>query len=500
MRNQLFDDCLAAAAQEPGLFTLTAPTGLGKTLSLFAFAAEHCRIYGKRRIILILPFLAIIEQNVKDYRKVVPDLLEIHSNAQLDERARLLSERWDAPCIVTTSVGFFQPLFSAKPADCRHLHQLANSVLVLDEAQSLPPHLLDATLRTVKLLCTQYGCTVVFSTATQPSFGYRPGLSWQPREIAPDPAALFAATRRVTVDWRLKQPISLVEIAGEVAQENQACAIVNLRAHARALYRQLVEQTGAESTFFLTTDLCPAHRLAVLREIRERMQAGLPCRLVSTQCIEAGVDLDFPVVFRALAPLDAIIQAAGRCNRNGDSPTGRVIVFVPEEEKLYPSSAYENAANCVRILASRHPIDCNDLSHIQEYYQLLYSQSEGDKQALRQAVEEEDFLEVQNAYQIIENTGFQVVVPCPGEEKLYQEVKARYEKEGLTPALMRLAGPITVSSFQRDLVRQYCVPLYYRAWEHGGAAVETGYYLLGIPECYDRKQGIVLENVQLGMF
>lgn len=355
-------------------------------------------------------------------------------------------------------------------------------------------------LRTVKLLCTQYGCTVVFSTATQPSFGYRPGLSWQPREIAPDPAALFAATRRVTVDWRLKQPISLVGIAGEVAQENQACAIVNLRAHARALYRQLVEQTGAESTFFLTTDLCPAHRLAVLREIRERMQAGLPCRLVSTQCIEAGVDLDFPVVFRALAPLDAIIQAAGRCNRNGDSPTGRVIVFVPEEEKLYPSSAYENAANCVRILASRHPIDCNDLSHIQEYYQLLYSQSEGDKQALRQAVEEEDFLEVQNAYQIIENTGFQVVVPCPGEEKLYQEVEARYEKEGLTPALMRLAGPITVSSFQRDLVRQYCVPLYYRAWEHGGAAVETGYYLLGIPDCYDRKQGIVLENVQLGMF
>jgi CRISPR-associated endonuclease cas3-HD len=500
MRNQLFDDCLAAAAQEPGLFTLTAPTGLGKTLSLFAFAAEHCRIYGKRRIILILPFLAIIEQNVKDYRKVVPDLLEIHSNAQLDERARLLSERWDAPCIVTTSVGFFQPLFSAKPADCRHLHQLANSVLVLDEAQSLPPHLLDATLRTVKLLCTQYGCTVVFSTATQPSFGYRPGLSWQPREIAPDPAALFAATRRVTVDWRLKQPISLVEIAGEVAQENQACAIVNLRAHARALYRQLVEQTGAESTFFLTTDLCPAHRLAVLRKIRERMQAGLPCRLVSTQCIEAGVDLDFPVVFRALAPLDAIIQAAGRCNRNGDSPTGRVIVFVPEEEKLYPSSAYENAANCVRVLASRHPIDCNDLSHIQEYYQLLYSQSEGDKQALRQAVEAEDFLEVQHAYQIIENTGLQVVVPCPGEEKLYQEVKARYEKEGLTPALMRLAGPITVSSFQRDLVRQYCVPLYYRAWEHGGTAVETGYYLLGIPDCYDRKQGIVLENVQLGMF
>ena len=124
----------------------------------------------------------------------------------------------------------------------------------------------------------------------------------------------------------------------------------------------------------------------------------------------------------------------------------------------------------------------------------MYSQSEGDKRALRQAVEAEDFPEVQKAYQIIENTGLQVVVPCPGEEKLYQEVEKRHEKEGLTPALMRLAGPITVSSFQRDLVRQYCVPLYYRDWEHGGMAVETGYYLLGIPDGYDRKQGLVLEN------
>ncbi len=178
------------------------------------------------------------------------------------------SERWDAPCIVTTSVGFFQPLFSAKPADCRHLHQLANSVLVLDEAQSLPPYLLDATLRTVKLLCTQYGCTVVFSTATQPLW-LPAGVKLAAQGNCAGSAALFAATRRVTVDWRLKQPISLWGIAGEVAQENQACAIVNLRAHARPLYRQLVEQTGAESTFFLTTDLCPAHRLAVLREIRE---------------------------------------------------------------------------------------------------------------------------------------------------------------------------------------------------------------------------------------
>ena len=435
----------------------------------------------------------------KDYKKIVPDLLEIHSNAQLNERSRLLSQRWDAPCIVTTSVGFFQPLFSAKPTDCRHLHQFANSVLVLDEAQSLPAHLLDATLRTVKLLCSQYGCTVVFSTATQPSFDYRPGLSWRPREIAPNPDALFAATRRVTFAWRLKQPTSLDEIAGEMAQESQACAIVNLRAHAKALYQTLVEQTGEENTFFLTTDLCPAHRLAVLTEIQGRMQAGLPCYLVSTQCIEAGVDLDFPVVFRALAPLEAIIQAAGRCNRNGDSPIGRVVVFVPDMDRLYPSPAYENAANCVRTLESRHPIDCNDLEHIREYYQLLYCQSDGDQQALRCAVEEEDFAAVQEAYKMIENTGVQVIVQWEGEEKLYQEVRKQYDREGLTPGLMQRAGPITVSSFQRDLVQKRCEPLYYRTREGKEEKVEAGYYLLGLPDCYHRKQGLNLEVENLGI-
>ncbi|MCD7845320.1 MAG: CRISPR-associated endonuclease Cas3'' [Oscillospiraceae bacterium] len=170
LRDQLFDACLKAGAWEPGLFTLTAPPGLGKTLSLFAFAAKHCRIWGKRRIILILPFLAIIEQNCKDYRAVLPELLEVHSSVKWTQETSPLAERWDVPCVVTTSVSFFEPLFSAHARDCRHLHQLANSVIVLDEAQALPNPLLDATLRTVKELCDHYGCTVVFSTATQPSF------------------------------------------------------------------------------------------------------------------------------------------------------------------------------------------------------------------------------------------------------------------------------------------------------------------------------------------
>ncbi|MEG2421914.1 MAG: CRISPR-associated endonuclease Cas3'', partial [Oscillospiraceae bacterium] len=170
IRDDLFEDCLTAAQSPPGLFTLTAPTGTGKTLSLLAFAAAHAQKWDKRRIILLLPFLALAEQSVRDYRAVIPDLLESHSAANLSEETRLLAERWSSACIVTTTVGFFEPLFAARPTDCRRLHQIANSVIVLDEAQSLPPTLLDATLRCVKELCDRYGCTVVFSTATQPSF------------------------------------------------------------------------------------------------------------------------------------------------------------------------------------------------------------------------------------------------------------------------------------------------------------------------------------------
>lgn len=495
LRDQLFEECLTAASQAPGLFTLTAPTGLGKTLSLFAFAAEHCRMHGMRRIILVLPFLSIIEQNTEDYRNIIPDLLEIHSSVEADEGHRLLSQRWDAPCIVTTNVGFFEPLFSSRPGACRHLHQLANSVIVLDEAQSLPPHLLDATLRTVKLLCSQYGCSVVFSTATQPSFGFRPGLDWKPREIALSPEKLFAATRRVRYCWRIDAPVSLRTIAGELAQEKQACVIVNLRSHARQLATLLSEQLDEEQVFYLSTDLCPAHRRDVLEKVRVALRQEAPCHLVATQCIEAGVDLDFPVVYRALAPLDSIIQAAGRCNRNGDGPDGRVTVFIPEADRLYPPGAfYQWGAMCVKTLQSRHEIDCNDLSHIRAYYELLYANADGDAANLRKGLEDEDFIQVEQAYRLIEHTGVSVIVPYEGQRELYDRVQAQYDQFGLTPGLLRLAQPITVNTFEEKKAAQYCQRLYSRDRENGGKPVPTACFLLGISAFYGENQGLHWEE------
>lgn len=490
LRDQLFEDCLCAAEHIPGLFTLTAPTGLGKTLSLLAFAAKHCLKHRQmRRIILILPFLAIMEQNVRDYRRVLPELLESHSAAALDENAGILSERWDAPCIVTTNVGFFEPLFSARPTDCRRLHQIANSVIVLDEAQSLPPNLLEATLRTVKLLCSQYGCTVVFSTATQPSFQHLPNLEWKPAEIVPDPESLFQATRRVTYDWRMEQPFSYRQIAEELISCDRGCVIVNLRAHAEKLFH-ILEETVSESVFYLTSDLCLAHRSRVLAVIKERLSEGKPCYLVATQCIEAGVDLDFPVVYRALAPLESIIQAAGRCNRNGDGPDGKVVVFLPDEEKLYPPGVYyQRAAVCVKTLASRHPIDYFNLKHIDEYYEILYSNAEGDKEKLRQAILDRDYEKVQKEYKLIESKGVQVIVPWEDQMDLFLSIQEEYGKTGLTQELMKRARPLTVSSFALNQVKECCIPLLFRNYGQEDGT-QTGWYLLGNRDCYHEKLGL----------
>lgn len=445
-----------------------------------------------RRIILILPYLAIMEQNVRDYRNVLPELLESHSAAVLDEKSRMLSERWDAPCIVTTNVGFFEPLFSAKPTDCRHLHQIAGSVIVLDEAQSLPPALLEATLRTVKLLCSQYRCTVVFSTATQPSFQHLPNFEWTPTEIVPDPATLFQVTRRVTYDWRIQQATSFRQIADELTAYKQGCVIVNLRAHAKKLFR-ILEETVSEDVFCLTNDLCAVHRSQVLEVVKKRLSEGESCYLVATQCIEAGVDVSFPVLYRALAPLESIIQAAGRCNRNGDRPDGRVIVFVPDEKHLYPPGAYyQRASVCVKTLAARHPIDCSDLKHVEEYYEILYSNAEGDKEKLQQAIREMDYEKVQKEYKLIETKGVQVIVPWKGKKELFDSIREEYARTGLTQGLMKRARPLTVSSFAENQVRDCSSPLLFRT--HGGKEeTQTGWYLLGNPECYHEKLGLTFE-------
>lgn len=493
MRDNLYDDCIEAAEQSPGLFTLTAPTGMGKTLDLLAFALAHARKWGQKRIFVVLPYLSIIEQNAKEYRLIVPGLLESHSQVKVTDETRQLSERWSAPMIITTTVGFLEGLFACRAPDCRRLHQIANSVIVFDEAQSLPPKLLDATLHTLQELCEHDGCTVVLSTATQPVFQCRRNMRWHPQEIVKNIQALFASARRVEVEWRVKESVPLEQIADEMAKLPSVCAILNLRRHARRLYTLLKERCSEQELFFLSSDLCPAHREKMLKEVRGRLKKGLPCRLVATQCIEAGVDIDFACMYRALAPFESVIQAAGRCNRNGGPGSlGRVTVFLPDEEgKLYPDEWYESAANKLRVMLENHEVDLCSLADIKEYYRRLYSDAPEDSKELRDAVKQLDYEGAAKAYRVISSGGYSVIVPY---NESFDEVKREALTHGLTPALLAKAQPISVNTFDKDNVEKYCEPL--PQFDYRGRRLEksSDSFLLDLPECYDAKTGLCFSN------
>lgn len=343
-RADVMADCSRKAEEEPGLFTLTVPTGGGKTLSSLLFALRHAVKHGQKRIIYVAPFTSIIEQNADVIRDIVrplesdgfTPLIEHHSALSPDDetlQSRLAAENWDAPIIVTTAVQFYESLFAAKTSRSRKLHNVANAVVILDEAQTLPVSFLSPCLRVLRELADNYRTTVVLCTATQPAIGFHEkdfpiGLTGC-REIVSATRSLFAALKRVEITRRGE--LTDTALIDELRKQQSALCIVNRREHARKLFQLLGEEDG---NFHLSALMCPEHRSRVLAEIRARLMSGLPTRVISTQLIEAGVDVDFPVVYRALAGLDSIAQAAGRCNRHGRMKTpGRVFVFKPEDSK-----------------------------------------------------------------------------------------------------------------------------------------------------------------------
>ena len=353
LRADVLRQCREKAALPAGFFSLTVPTGGGKTLSSLAFALNHAQAHGKRRVIYAIPYTSIIEQTAEVFRGVLASLgdevlIEHHSQADAADRdetarSRLACENWDAPLVVTTNVQLFESLFAAKTSRCRKLHNIVNSIIVLDEAQQLPPEFLQPILDALNLLVKHYGVTVVLCTATQPALKSTDyfdkskdlrGLEGV-RELMDDPDGLFKDLDRVKVELPtdLKVTTPWADIAAKIEQEDCVLAIVGTRKAARELHRLL-----PENTLHLSALMCGAHRKVVIDQIKTRLQTKRdghdlePLRVVSTQLVEAGVDMDFPVVYRALAGLDSIAQAAGRCNREGRLPgKGRVVVFVPPE-------------------------------------------------------------------------------------------------------------------------------------------------------------------------
>ncbi|WP_446226260.1 CRISPR-associated helicase Cas3' [Nocardia sp. IBHARD005] len=387
LREQVYRAAVTAAEGAPGLYRLAAPTGLGKTFAQGIFGLRHAAKWGKARVIVAVPFVTITEQNADVYRGLLdgedePTVLEHHSSVRFDENAggsarwaRLAAENWDAPFVVTTTVQLFDSLFGRRPSQVRKVHRLANAVVVLDEVQALPSRLLLPILSALRTLAEDFGTTVLLTSATQPRFQalsvwqeYESRTGVRVSEVIADPQPLFAAARRVRYEWRLDPKPSWDEVAEEVGVLDQVLVVVNSVADARLLYR-LVSARRAD-VWHLSTRMCPQHRRAVLEVVWARLRSGESIVLVSTQLIEAGVDLSFPVVWRALAPADSLQQAAGRANRHGEHGQGVVVVFDPAEG--HRPAEYTQACSLTAALFGPDGAELDDQEVLARYYEELY--------------------------------------------------------------------------------------------------------------------------------
>lgn len=485
VRGEVLEAVLHEAEREPGMATLTVPTGGGKTLASLLYALRHAQAHGLCRVIVVVPFLAVIEQNALVMREALgeaedlaePLLLEHHSNVVDDHDAedgpqggaglwrRLAAQNWDAPVVVTTSVQFFESLFSARPSRVRKLHNVGRSVVVFDEAQTFPPERLTPVLGMLEQLRREYAVSFLFCTATQPALEERgvvpsggrwpAGSLW---EVMPDPASLFRRLRRVRVEWPVDdETLSWPDLAAAMARERSALAVVNTKKQARLAYDALRVEAPDAVVRHLSARMCPAHRRDVLREIKRRLAAGERCQVASTQLVEAGVDIDFAAVFRALGPFDAIAQAAGRCNREGRlrdaagvPALGRLVVFRPEGGDM-PPGAYEQATDVTEglLAAAGGTLDIDDpaafVAYFDRFYNVLAVTDKDHIQAKRRALE---FEQVGKDFRIIDDDTQAVLAPY-GEDGAAL-VAAFRSATRLDRALLRRAQPYTINLYQRE--------------------------------------------------
>lgn len=476
VRNEVYDYCLEASGQPPGVFRLAVPTGGGKTRSGLAFALRHAVEHGLDRVIVAVPYTSIIEQTADVYRGIFSELndsavLEHHSAVRRESggggerqdaasvRARLASQNWDAPLVVTTTVQLFESLFANRTSRCRKLHNIARSVIVLDEVQTLPVGLLAPTVDVLEELARRYGVSVVLCTATQPALDerskYLQGFE-EVRDIVPEErsAAHFGTLRRVEYEtpqeewlWR-----EVAERFVEASEQRQAMAVVNTRRDALALLDELRHLEDG-SVLHLSTLLCGAHRRDVLEEVRRRLVAGEPCLLVATQVVEAGVDLDFPVVFRAMGPLDRIVQAAGRCNREGGmEQPGRVVVFRPQEGGV-PRGEYAIGTEEAALILARPDLDLHDPGIFQEYFRRLYQNLSTDGREVQKLRKELDYPEVARRYRLISEQSVPVIVrygAAGGEGGELDRLLGRIRRTGIWSSDHRRLQPYAVSMFENE--------------------------------------------------
>lgn len=446
IRGRVFAEAVAAAVREPGMYVLHAPTGGAKTIAVGGFALGHAARHGMARVVFAVPFISITQQNAAVYRSLLdPEdggggeqvVLEHHSSVDLDEDsdesawARLAAENWDAPVVVTTMVQLFQSLFSAKPSAMRKLHRLAGAVIVLDEVQALPDRLLNPILSVLRGLVERCGATVVLASATQPEFWSLAKMDGLPRHaMVADVPGLFAELRRVTYEWQLGDDVTWESVAEDIEERagDRVLAVVNTTRDAARLHRLLAGRPGVSGpVLHLSTRMTAEHRREVIERVRARLQKGLAVWVVSTSLIEAGVDVDFPWVYRAWAPAESLQQAAGRCNRDGrmDEP-GRVVVFRPVDGGTPKDLSYKAALEASAEFFGPPPLaDPDDLAALAGYYAKRYA-LQGEDRAMGEHIEDLrrawNFPEVAREFRMIDDVyGQSVVVVRPQKTSAEQD-------------------------------------------------------------------------------
>lgn len=493
--------CLEGSSQPKGLYTLTVPTGGGKTLASLAFALRHGVRHGMDRILYVIPYTSIIEQTASVFRSILgsENVVEHHASLQYDPVGReeekadltqeeyqhaLATENWDAPVVVTTAVQFFESLYANGPSKCRKLHNIANSVLIFDEAQMMPTAHLRPCVAGISQLVSHYGATAVLCTATQPFLEdlfrqYAPSV--QIRELCPDVSAQYRRFRRVSFSQRGK--LSYEAVAAQLAAHSQVLCIVNSRKAAQEIFRRMPE----EGSFHLSTLLYPNHRRAVLDEIRQRLDKELPCRVVSTSLIEAGVDVDFPAVYREMAGLDSILQAAGRCNREGKNPAQDSVVTIFQSHGAIPPLLKVNIGAAKEALAGgREPGDPETIAAYFSAYRSLAGEGL-DKGEVVSALEQGlagcqmPFRTVAEWFRFIDSPTKTVYIP---------------RKQGAGPVGQLLAG-----ARSRELYRQagqYSITVYEQHYQELLKAgditpLDQDSAVLNQLSLYDEKRGLSLE-------
>lgn len=477
IRNEVLSDCLASAMERPGLFSLSVPTGGGKTLSAMAFALKHCAQHRMRRVIYVAPFLSIIDQNAEVLRKALgfaksdleffahhslAEAPDIGTNDSEKNAAARRAENWDSPLIVTTNVQFFESLFANKPSKVRKLHNIAGSVVILDECQAIPAGLITPTCAMLKQLSKDIGCTIVFCSATQPAFAHRQ-IPEQHRihtkEIISTDRNLVSRLCRVRLVWpsTVDECLSWEDVSDMMlnctVKPPASLCIVNTRRAARELFFALQARV-ASGVFHLSTTMCPAHRMLVLRTVKRRLVESRPCYLISTQLIEAGVDVDFPLVLREMAPLESIIQAAGRCNREGllkDSDgtlAAKTIVFRSEAARdeparYYPPDQWYKAGRSTleaNFLAFGRQPQLDDQRDISDYYERLFENGNLDSENINSLRSNLDFPAVAERYRLIQDDSVAIVTGtwAPQSDKI-QKLLNRLHKNPSRSNFRKLA-------------------------------------------------------------